>query len=134
MLGGISFLLSSRSVGGLMDPDVYNEVLQYFTLRLRVPVRSHIAAVTDGVPVLPHVIFFDYIVINQRRYWASTRTNNDGSSLIAVATGPRQVHVGELTHIFTLQQSTLGGLYRFGRVRWLRPANIDLSQTTWRHW
>lgn len=117
-----------------MGPDLYNEVLQYFTLRLSIRVRSHIAAITDGVPILPQATFFDYVVINQRRYWASTRTNNEGSSLISVATGPQQIHVGELTHVFTLQQPTLGGLYRFGRVRWLCPVNIDLSSSTWRHW
>lgn len=132
-IGGISFLLSTHSISGLMGPDVYADVLAHFTARLPIPVRSHIAVNVEGIPVLPNATFFDYAVINQRRYWASTRNNNAGNSLIAVVTGTGETNVGELTEIFALQQPTLGGLHRFGCVRWLVPLDIDLSQSAWTH-
>lgn len=116
-----------------MGPGVYADVLAHFSTRLPFPVRSHIAVGTQGIPVLPNATFFDYAVIDQRRYWASTRNNNSGNSLIAVSTGFNETSVGELTEIFALQQPTLGGLHRFGRVRWLVPLDIDLSESAWIH-
>lgn len=126
-------MLSTRSVTSLMNPDVYRAVLDHFTARLSFPVRSHIAASSVGVPVLPQATFFDYIVINQRRYWASSRNSNNANSLIAVATGQGSYHIGELIDIFAISQQTLGGIHRFGRVRWLQPFAFDMSQSAWVH-
>lgn len=131
--GGVAFLLSTRSVTGLMAPDVYRDVLDHFVIRLPFPVRSHIATSNVGVPLLPQATFFDYVVINQRRYWASSRNSNNANSLISVMTGQGSSHVGELTDIFTISQSTLGGIHRFGRVRWLQPFAFDMSRSAWSH-
>lgn len=113
-----------------MRSELYEEVLSHFSLRLPFPVRSHIAAGLE-VPVLPTATFFDYVIVNERRYWASSRNNGEGNSLVAVATGSTEIFVGELTDIFVLQQQSIGGTYRFGRVQWLTPVSIDTSSSAW---
>lgn len=114
-----------------MNQTLYNSVLNYLRLHFSFPIISHLALGSNGsVPLLPRVTFFDYAVIHQRRYWASSRNNNIANSLIAVKTGSNEVRVGELTDIFVLDQPQLG-LHRFGHVRWLVPANVDLTHSTW---
>lgn len=131
LIGGIQFSLSSRSNSAYMDERLYTKVLQYFRPRFILPIRSHLTLGTpESIPLLPTVTFFDYTVISQRRYWASSRNNNIANSLIAVTTGPHQVHVGELQDIFVIDQPALG-LHRLGHVRWLVPSTVDLQGSAW---
>lgn len=79
-------------------------------------------------------MFFDYIIISQRRYYASNRNNNIANSLIAVPcpSQPNVTCLGELLDIVVLKQLRLGPVRHFGHVRWLVPADIHgLSESAW---
>ena len=114
------FQLSHKGLNGHMTPLLYSKVLQYLRLRLPFPIRSHIASGTEP-PLLTYATFFDHVVIAQRRYWAASRNNNIANSLVAVATSPGVVSIGELIDIFVLAQPRLQRVFHFGQVWWLVP-------------
>ncbi|KZV60007.1 hypothetical protein PENSPDRAFT_558091, partial [Peniophora sp. CONT] len=127
--GGVKFALSRRSVDINMPPDLYAQVLAYLRLRLPFPVRSHI---TLGPAVALHAeaTFFDYVVISQRRYWASSRTNNRANTIVAVCTDAGQYTVGELTSIVGISQPQLP-VIRLGLVRWLVSCEDAPVESHW---
>ncbi|TFY72264.1 hypothetical protein EVG20_g747 [Dentipellis fragilis] len=116
-IGGVMYGISDHAVELYMQADLYQQVLQYLQLRM-FHVRSHMV-LGPGVPLLPKMTMFDYVVISQRRYWASTRNNNLANSLVAVATGPGQFVVGKLTRLFAISQPHVS------------PANIYLGEICW---
>ncbi|VDB94096.1 unnamed protein product [Peniophora sp. CBMAI 1063] len=123
--GGVIYALSMRSVKGVLMPDLYSQVLAHLQLRLPVSVRSDIV-LGPATALRREVTFFDYAVIFQRRYWASSRTNSRANALIAVAAEHGQYTVGELTTIIGISQPELP-LIRLGHVRWLVRAPADVS-------
>lgn len=72
---------------------------------------------------------FDHAIVSQRRYLPSSHSSSPENSLIAVHT-PGHIVVGELMHIFMVEQEELGR-HILGYVRWLVPAVVDISSTPW---
>lgn len=114
---------------------LYTALFSHF--RLQFPllnIRSQLALVhSDDRSVLlrSKITIFDYVIISQRRYHASTQSKSSNNSFIAVSR-PQDNHlvVGELLHILVIDQETLGR-HILGHVRWLMPAQVDLSNTFW---
>jgi hypothetical protein len=95
--------------------------------------HSHIAIAPSpsSKALLPQATFFDHVVIEHRRYLASSRAVRDADSLVAIRTSNNgSIWVGELRDIFTINQPAFG-LYRFGRMRWFRRVEFDTSNTIW---
>lgn len=117
-----------------MSNSLYFEVLSYIRDRLPFPIRSHVSLGPE-VPLFPNVTFFNYIVLNQRRYWASSRNNNIANSLVAVRSGLfDQAAVGELTDILIVSQPALQTRFFLGYVKWFVPLTLDegrLDDSSW---
>ncbi|KAJ3500582.1 hypothetical protein NLJ89_g9730 [Agrocybe chaxingu] len=135
--GGIQFQLSARSQTMGMPDDLYYQVLKHFTLRLEPgAIRSYISTtnVASSQPLNNIAVFFDHVVIDQNRYGASRRMAGSADCFIAVSVSngtAERLWVGELLDIFALEQAVLGGLHRFGHVRWLVPAQEASQGTIW---
>ncbi|EPS99806.1 hypothetical protein FOMPIDRAFT_1030690 [Fomitopsis schrenkii] len=129
--GGVMFSLSQRGTEEDMEPLLYEQVLWYVRVR-GIHARSHLA-LGAGVPLLPTATFFDYVVVSQHRYWASSRNSNNANSLAAIAQNLNQVAVGELLKIVALAQPQLtAGVIYLGVVRWLVPVdNAHSPESAW---
>lgn len=133
--GGIQRQLSPRSSKIQMTVEVYDIVLRH--MRSRFPsanLRSEMDFFNSDTRMLPlhnRAMSFDYTIINQRRYWASSRTRTAANSLVAIRTGDLGgVSVGELLDIIVIDQGSIQN-QTLGRVRWLVPATLDLTNTFW---
>jgi hypothetical protein len=127
-----------------MPPELYSLVLDHLRKRLTYNIRSHLALSGD-VPLMPEATFFDYVIISQRRYWASSRARNPTNSLVAVSRGPGLYDVGELISIFALVPPVPGGVrvnesssrtdvVRKGQVRFLRRVEEPyVASSAWSH-
>jgi hypothetical protein len=107
-----------------MSRELYQLVLERLRKQLPFGIRSHLTLSAD-VPLLPQATFFDYVVISQRRYWASSRARNPTNSLVAISRGPGKYDVGKLVSIFALVQprpsiEATTHVLRLGQVRMLR--------------
>lgn len=126
--------MSPKSFSASLSSDRYTQVLSYVRSRVPFPIRSHLVLGND-VPLFPNVTFFDYVVIAQRRYWASSRNNNIANSLVAVQTGSDgEVSIGELSEIFVVTQHALQTPFFLGYVRWLVQQPLtkeELSKSAW---
>jgi hypothetical protein len=119
-----------------LSPEIYVLLLRHLQLRLTtVKLHSYLslAPSADSRVLFPQAFFFDFVVVNHRRYLAHYNTATIASSLIALkcsnSVGGR-VWVGELLFIFAVDQDAIGP-HRFGYVRWLKPTAVDLSGTVW---
>lgn len=76
----------------------------------------------DSVELTNLFTFFDYAVVNQRRYMASSRTNKMEDCLIAITSLPGRYWAGELVHIFLPVQENLDtGPKYLGIIKWFCP-------------
>ncbi|KAK7008315.1 hypothetical protein R3P38DRAFT_2552218 [Favolaschia claudopus] len=131
---GITFQLSTRAEKGELSPELYFCVLQHLQIRLpNVKLHSYIelAPSPDSLVLEPRGFLFDHVVVNQRRYYASSRSAHPDTSLIAIQSAPGRLWVGELRFIFAIQQPSTRTIHRFGYVRWFRPTTTDVSRTVW---
>ncbi|KAF8057435.1 hypothetical protein FPV67DRAFT_1677229 [Lyophyllum atratum] len=133
---GITFKLSQRAENASMPSNLYYLVLRHFVARLPdVPLHSHISLPSNPLskPFYPQATFFDHVIINHQRFTSSRRSGASADALIAVQVGDTPVPrlwIGELQDIFLVNQESVG-MHRFGRVRWFRPAEIDVNGTVW---
>lgn len=129
-VGGYLFKLSTQFKEDRMALDHYEKVLLYLRCVHNLNLRPHIAFGHE-LPLLDTAFYFDYIIVSQRRYYASNRTNNTANSIVVVQSpASSEVRIGELTDILILKQVHLGGIYHLGHVRWLIPASIPLAECT----
>lgn len=131
---GIQFQLSTRSAVQEMPPELYSTVLRHFKLRLPdLNIRSWLAPAqngVDGLPLHPSAVFFEHAIVRQVKYVAGRHLKNAADSIVCVQIPGLSVWVGELLDIFAITQPGLG-THRFGRVRWMRPLALDVSNTIW---
>lgn len=117
-----------------MSNTLYATTLRHVQDRVPFAVRSHLA-LGNAVPLFPNATFFNYVIIEQRRYWAANRNNNEANSLVAISVGPvNDVSVGKLMDIFVLNQESLGTRFLLAHVRWLVPMDLpmdNLRRSTW---
>jgi hypothetical protein len=103
------------------------------TLCMRYPLtpvhcRADRAVVPHSIPLNRQAVFFDYIIINGKRYYGSRTVGSNRSSFVHVIipqrTGqiPLQLH-GEVLEIFQIDQDIqgLGESLWFARMRWFKP-------------
>jgi hypothetical protein len=130
---GIKFRLSSRLEQQAMSPDLYVIVLTHLrTQNPHLKIHSHIALMPDllSKPLLSQARFFDFVIVNNKRYLASTRTTKHQETLVTVQTSDLgQTWVGQLEYIFCIDQVGIG-CHHFGRVRWLVPVTVP-QDTIW---
>lgn len=135
-LDGIKFKLSTRAEKKQMPSDLYQLLLSHFRARdpmLELHSLIALAPSATSKVLLPHAHFFDHVVVNNHRYMASSRATQArlADALIAVRISNNgAVWVGELQDIFLVNQPAVGVHY-FGRVRWLKPVEFDISNTLW---
>ncbi|KAG2335369.1 hypothetical protein BDR05DRAFT_1006885 [Suillus weaverae] len=90
--------------------------------------RSDRPVVAHSIPLNCEVMFFDYVVLKGKRYYASRTVGHNSSSLVHAVIpnlhgkGSRDAY-GELLEVFQFEQDILfaGQLMWFGHMRWFRP-------------
>ncbi|KAG1790943.1 uncharacterized protein HD556DRAFT_1445718 [Suillus plorans] len=129
---GQSYALSPRHQKTLMTTDTYRLLAQ--TLCFRYPLAP-VHCLCDH-PVVPHslpldhtAIFFDYVVIKGKRYYASRTVGSNRSSFVHViipADNPIHLH-GEVLEIFQVDQSWREHVQSlwFARMHWFKPWQGD---------
>lgn len=129
---GVIFSLSPRHSKGVFQRDDYETVLQHLSLVVpHVHLRSCLQPNIDGIPLGLNMLSFDYVIINALRYYASSRALKPVSSLVEIIVdNAGNTHAGELLDIIHINQAP-HGLFTLGRVRWLRPLEMDLTDTIW---
>lgn len=133
-IDGVQFQLSTRAVVQAMPEDLYSTVLRHFKVRRPdLNLRSWLAASApdvDSLPLQPSAQFFEHAIVRQVRYVAGRGLKSSADSIVCVQAPMMNVWVGELLDVFVIDQPRLG-LHRLGRVRWMRPIDIDVSATIW---
>jgi hypothetical protein len=131
--GNVALCLSTRSEQASMPSDLYFIVLGH--LRSRSPtlqLHSHIALSPSpsSIPLFPRATFYDHVIVRGQKYAASTRNINSRQSLVMVQTSASgQTWVGELQHIFMVNQESVG-CHWFGQMRWFIPVPSN-RDTIW---
>ncbi|KAJ7156636.1 hypothetical protein C8R46DRAFT_1114746 [Mycena filopes] len=135
---GIGFQLGPRFEKITIPPDIYAAILQ--TLQLRpatVSLHSYLSLPPsrESRALYSQGFFFDHVIVNNRRYLASSRSVSATSSLVAVrvsSVAGAQPWVGELFAIIAVKQDDLQiPTQTFGYVRWFRPSATNISGMVW---
>lgn len=91
--------MSVKSVSATLSSERYCQLFCHLRAGVPFAIRSYLT-LGNEIPLFPQVTLFDYAILAQRRYWASSRNNNIANSLTVVQMGPGGlVSVGELTEI-----------------------------------
>jgi hypothetical protein len=120
----LAYQFSPHSKVGLMTDETYHQLSGALTKHfpdVRVHCISDPAPHPDSIPLNTQATFYNYVVVDGRRYYASSRARSNRSSLIqaAIPTGTGiSLHCGELLEIFKFQQCADGTELWFGHVRW----------------
>jgi hypothetical protein len=86
---------------------------------------------SNSIPLSNQAIHFDYVVVNQLRYFTSHCAFNSSSSLVeCIVDGAGGTSVGELTDIIHINQRP-HGIFSLAWVRWFRPLQLDITNTIW---
>lgn len=122
---------------GRLNAGLYIDILSYLN---RVFPEAHIRDYRDmskgpgWVPLPPDATFLDYIVMNGRRYSASSRSKSPKNSWVtAIVSAAAETCVGELLDIINVQVSPTQQ-YVLGHFRWLGgigDTDLDLAGTIW---
>ncbi|KAJ7037010.1 hypothetical protein C8F04DRAFT_1181026 [Mycena alexandri] len=115
---------SSAAARKRTHPNVVPERLAAF---LR---RAGPAPVLGSVALNPAGFLFDWVIVNNTRHLAASRTAAVQNPLIAIRSSPApnaSLYVGELQAIFAIDPGSVVGIQRFGYVRWLRLPRLSTS-------
>jgi hypothetical protein len=86
------------------------------------------------IPLPNEAQFYDYVVVNQHRYVASSRSPNRTNSLVDCVVyandGTSQLWTGELTDIIRINQEP-AGVFTLAQICWFRPLHLDITETIW---
>jgi hypothetical protein len=134
---GIAYSLSPRFTSTQMTSEMYHLVLRYLSaLYPAANLRSlnHPSPAPGSVPLPNAAWFFDYVVLQGRRYSSSSRTTNRANSMVQAFVSDRgDTCVGELINIIHIEVNE-DHKYVLGHFRWLHPFSelgIDPAQTIW---
>ena len=115
---------------------LYLELLRYLALYLPdIKLHSNITPnpSLDSIPLTREAYFFDYAIIEGRRFHASERGSVDsrGNAMVQVRISERgDTWAGELLDIIHIDQEP-GLRLTLGHFRWLAPLHLDLSDSVW---
>ncbi|EMD33478.1 hypothetical protein CERSUDRAFT_57200 [Gelatoporia subvermispora B] len=129
---------STRSSLGTLPTDVYFRFLHYLRhSRPSLHFHSAFAVTSDpcSVVVSNEAVVYDYVVVNGKHFYSSSRAPRSAESLIAVFPIGSDAHyrVGELTHAFRVMQAGVGE-YLVGHVRWFKSCELQQENTPWAAW
>jgi hypothetical protein len=133
-LDGVQFRFSPSFTCVEMTDALYSRVYDFLIL-----INPNIALHTHNVPppsknsltLSNEAYFFDYIILNRRRYYASNKARSNTESLVALHARDR-IWVGELKNIFKLKQPGVSGdIQCFGDVYWFRPCESRDIPNSW---
>jgi hypothetical protein len=117
-----------------VDLTLYSQILRYLkTLFPATNLRSAIDLNPAPGSVVLQTIgsFFDYVVVNQHRYYAANRSTLNPSRFVEViVAGNGTTWAGELLDIILIEQAN-GPHFTLGHFRWFRPVQMDLRDTVW---
>lgn len=86
------------------------------------------------IPLQNQACFYDYVVVNQHRYFASSRAPNRTNSLVECVVyandGSSRLWTGELIDIIHINQAPTG-VFTLAQIRWFRPLHLDIADTIW---
>ncbi|KAJ7508235.1 hypothetical protein B0H11DRAFT_1902552 [Mycena galericulata] len=116
--------LSPRFKLQLMSDETYRHMVGALTMHFPdVPVHciSDVPRHPNSIPLNTQATFHNYVIVNGRRYYASSAAKSNRGSLIQLATPTdtgMSIHCGELVEVFKFQQSDGDTELCFGRMRW----------------
>lgn len=122
-----------------MSMDTYRllaQMLCFWFPHMPVHCRTDRAVVPQSLPLNRQAVFFDYVIVDGKRYYASRTVGSNCSSFVHVHiptdTLPRQAH-GEILEIFQLDQNFHGEekMMWFARMRWFKPWGGETSNLVW---
>jgi len=91
--------------------------------------RHENPVVPNSIPLAYNAMFFKYVILNGKRYYASRTVGSRRSSLVhIVIPGVTVTHAfGEVLEIFQFSQHfrETDSVLWFARMRWLKPWNGD---------
>lgn len=130
LLASQTYTLSPRHQTKTMSSETYRLLAR--TICLRYPLtpvhcRFDRPVVPHSLPLDPMAVYFDYVVINGKRYHASRTTGSNHSSFVHVLipkAGTTSIHAyGEVLEIFQYTQNFrgVGNPMWFVRMRWFVP-------------
>lgn len=127
--------LSPRHHTRPLPSDTYRFLVQTLCFRFpETPVhcRHQTALVRNSTPLSYQATFFDYVIINGRRYYASRTIGSNRSSLVhVIIPGTPPTHAfGEVLEIFQISQPLEADQTRlswFARARWFMSWGGDLD-------
>ncbi|KAJ7126601.1 hypothetical protein C8R43DRAFT_897637 [Mycena crocata] len=124
----VSYGFSPTSKIAVMRDETYRQLAGALTIHFpTVPVHciSDSPLHPDSLPLTTRATFYNYVIVNGRRYYASSLAKSNRGSLIQVSFsppgGPVTLHCGELIEIFKFQQYEDSDELFFGRMRWFTP-------------
>ncbi|KAL1940756.1 hypothetical protein VTO73DRAFT_7797 [Trametes versicolor] len=127
----VPYHLSPRKATRAMSSQTYKSVLRHFWRRYpawHVHSMFGTARYIDSVPLVSSAVFYDYVAITGRRYYASSEAVSKHSSYVEVYTsdydgpsGDRPSACGELEEVLEFCQADGMPAFWFGRMRWFRP-------------
>ena len=128
MIGGVTYGLAPRRQIKNMSSETYR--LLAHTICVRYPAtpvhcRSDHAATPNSLPLMHTALFFDYVVVNGKQFYASQTVGWNKSSLVhVIIPGPfLKDAYGEILEILQVDQDfrNTGHPLWLARVRWLKP-------------
>jgi len=128
MIGGITYSLGPQCQIRNMSSETYH--LLAHTICSRYPAtpvhcRSDHTVTPNSLPLTHTAIFFEYVVVNGKRYYASRTVGWNTSSLVHVVIPgpfPKDAY-GEVLEILQIDQDfrNTGRPLWLARIRWLKP-------------
>ncbi|RXW14412.1 hypothetical protein EST38_g11447 [Candolleomyces aberdarensis] len=129
----VIYAFSPRFETRRLDSALYYRLLNYLsTVFPSENLRSWNEAdpLPGSVPLVSEALFFDYVIIQGRRYHASHRAGNAKNSMVEVFVSQMgNTWIGELQDIIQIEQKP--SKFVLGSFRWLQPLALDLSQSLW---
>lgn len=119
-------------------PDhTYSTILSYMNLvfpALNLRAYTNVNGSFDSVPLPLRANYFDYAVIDGRRYHASSHSTTRKNSMLEAFVGmDGATCVGELIDIINVELNS-GQQFTLGHFRWLHPAaelGLEMEDSYW---
>ncbi|OCH84788.1 hypothetical protein OBBRIDRAFT_798774 [Obba rivulosa] len=127
--------LSPRYSFESLPPHIYFAFLHYLQkMRPGLAFHSMIAVNMnpDSICIQDRALLFNYVIVNGKRFYASSRSSKRAESFIAIrdAHDPACYLIGELIHILSVTNSRLGQ-FVLGHIDWFCPSEVRQEDTAW---
>jgi hypothetical protein len=135
LIAGIPYALSPRHQARKLSSETYRLLAHSISTRYpETPVhcRSDRAVLPNSLPLEHTAIFFEYVVVNSKRFYASRTVGWNKSSLVHVlipGPTPKDAY-GEVLEILQINQDfrNIGHPLWLAQVRWFKPWHGERDQ------